>query len=178
MTKRVSTRRYAQAVFEIARERDELERWPADLAKIAGLEEDAAVTTWLENPSASFELKTRYLSQRLSGVNPLALKLAYLLISKGRLNLTHEIAEEYRRLLDRHRGLETAKVTTAVALSDAEKQGLAERLGAVTGKKVRLKATVNPAIIGGIVAQINDRLLDGSTKSRLQALKKEIASGR
>lgn len=178
MTKRVYARRYARAVFEIAREQKELERWQADLARIVSLKGDVALTTWLENPKASFKLKTLYLSQRLSGVNPLGLKLAYLLISKGRLNMADEIADEYQRLLSRHQGLETAEVTTAVPLSDAEKQSLAECLGTVTGQKVVLKATVNPAIIGGISARIGDQLLDGSTRSRLQALKKEIASGR
>jgi F-type H+-transporting ATPase subunit delta len=178
MIKRVYAKRYAQAVFEIALEQKEPERWQADLTKIVSLREDAALTTWLENPKASFELKTLYLSQRLSGVNPLGLKLAYLLISKGRLNMADEIADEYQRLLARHQGLETAEVTTAVPLSDAEKQSLAERLGAVAGKKVVLEATVNPAIIGGITARIGDQLLDGSTRSRLQALNKEIASRR
>ena len=178
MVKRVYAKRYAQAVFELAREKKELERWQADLARIVSLKGDAALTTWLENPKASLELKTLYLSQRLGGVNPLGLKLAHLLISKGRLNMADEIADEYARLLARHQGLETAEVTTAVPLSDAEKQILAERLGAVTGKTVVLKATVNPAIIGGITARIGDQLLDGSTRSRLQALNKEIASRR
>ncbi len=178
MAKRVYAKRYAQAVFELAREKKELERWQADLTRIVSLKKDASLTAWLENPKASFELKTLHLSQLLSGVNPLGLKLAYLLISKGRLNMADEIADEYQRLLSRYQGLETAEVTTAVPLSDAEQQNLAERLGTITGKKVVLKPTVNPAIIGGMMAKINDQLLDGSTRSRLQALKKEIASGR
>jgi len=178
MTKKANAGRYARAVFEIARERGELERWQSDLAKIVSLKTDVALSTWLGNPKASLELKTVYLTQRLSGVNPLGLKLAQLLISKGRLNTVDDIADEYQRLLARHRGLETARVTTAVLLSDAEKQNLAARLSAVTGKKVGLETKVDPTILGGVIARINDQLLDGSTRSRLEALKKEIASGR
>jgi F-type H+-transporting ATPase subunit delta len=69
-------------------------------------------------------------------------------------------------------------VTTAVPLSDAEKNKLAQQLGTVTGKKVVVKASVNPDIIGGMTARINDRLLDGSTRRRLQDLKKAISGGR
>jgi F-type H+-transporting ATPase subunit delta len=99
-------------------------------------------------------------------------------MSKGLFYLVDEISDEYQRLLSHHQGLETAEVTTAVPLSDDEKQNLAESLGKVTGKKVVLKAAVDPAIIGGVTARINDQLLDGSTRRRLQDLKKEIASGR
>ncbi|MFA5317221.1 MAG: ATP synthase F1 subunit delta, partial [Dehalococcoidales bacterium] len=133
---------------------------------------------WLENPRAAPGLKTEYLTQQLSGLNPLGLKLVLLLMSKGLFYLVDEISDEYQRLLSHHQGLETAEVTTAVPLSDDEKQNLAESLGKVTGKKVVLKAAVDPAIIGGVTARINDQLLDGSTRRRLQDLKKEIASGR
>ncbi|MFH0942207.1 MAG: ATP synthase F1 subunit delta [Chloroflexota bacterium] len=178
MTKRLSAKRYAQAVFEIALERKELEQWQADLAKIAALKQETAVVNWLENPRADPDLKTMYLAQQLKGLNPLGLNLVHLLLNKGRLSLADEISDEYQRLLARHLGLETAEVTTAVPLTDTEKQDLAQRLGTVTGKKVVLQAAVNPDLIGGMTARINDQLLDGSTRRRLQDLKKVIAGGR
>lgn len=177
MTRRLAAKRYAQAVFEIALERKELEQWQDDLAQITGLKKGAAVINWLENPRVSAELKTQYLAQQLK-VSPLGLNLVHLLLDKGRLLLIDEIGDEYQRLLAHHRGLETAEVTTAVPLSDAEKEDLAQRLGTVTGKKVVLKAAVNPEIIGGMTAIINDQLLDGSTRRRLQDLKKAISGGR
>lgn len=178
MPKRLSAKRYAQAVFEIALERKELEQWQADLARIAALKQDAAVVNWLENPRADAELKTGYLAQQLKGINPLGLNLVHLLLNKGRLYLADEISDEYQRLLARHQGLETAEVTTAVPLTDTEKKELEQRLGTVTGKKVVLKVAVNPDIIGGLTARINDQLFDGSTRHRLQGLKKVIAGGR
>jgi F-type H+-transporting ATPase subunit delta len=88
-----------------------------------------------------------------------------------------DIADEYQRLLDSYRGIEQAEVTTAIELDDEDRRKLEERLELVVGKKVVLKPRVDPAVLGGIVARIGGKLLDGSTRSKLMALKKALASG-
>jgi len=175
MARMVYAKRFAQAVFEIALERKELDRWQSDLKKIASLSDDAALISLLQDPRLHFDSKAKLLSEQLGDINPLALNLVYLLISKGRLNMIGDIADEYQRLLDRHRGIEQAEVITAIPLDDKDKQRLAEYLGAAVGKKVVVKPEVNPSLIGGIVARVGDKLLDGSTRSKLAALKKEMA---
>ena len=177
MARRFYARRYAQAVFEIAREKKELDRWRSDLDKIAALGEDATVVAILGNPKVSFEDKARLLSERLKGVNPLALNLVYLLVTRGRIAMLGDIADEYQRLLDSHHGIERAEVTTAVALDDNEKRKLAEQLGAVVGKKVVLETRVDKSLIGGMVARVGGKLLDGSTLSQLTAMRKILAGG-
>jgi F-type H+-transporting ATPase subunit delta len=164
-------------VFNIARERNELDRWQSDLGRIATLAEDEAFFALLESPKVPFADKARLLSQWLGDINPLALNLVYLLVARGRLGMVGDIADEYQRLLDSYRGIEQAEVTTAVPLDDKDKQRLEERLGAVVGKKVVVKPRVDPSILGGIVARIGGKLLDGSTRSKLMALKKALASG-
>jgi len=178
MAQRVYARRYAQAVFSIARERNELDRWQSDLEGIARLLEDEVVVSLLENPKLRFDDKTRLLSERLGDINQLALNLVYLLISRGRLGIIGEIAGEYHRLLDSHRGIEEAEVVTAIPLGDDDKLMLEQRLEAVVGKKVVVKPEVDSGLLGGIVVRIGGRLLDGSTRSRLEALKNEIVRGR
>ncbi|MGD9143877.1 MAG: ATP synthase F1 subunit delta, partial [Dehalococcoidia bacterium] len=79
-----------------------------------------------------------------------------------------------QRLLDTYRGIEPAKVITAVPLDEKDKQKLTERLSAVVGKQVVLKAEVDPEILGGIIARVGGKLLDGSTRSKLAALKREL----
>ncbi len=108
-------------------------------------------------------------------MNPLLLNLLLLLISKGRLGLMGEFADEYQRLWNSHRGIEIAEVTTAVPLTKEDEEKLARHLGRIVGKKVEIKADINPSVIGGFVARIGDRLLDGSIRSKLAALKKEMA---
>ncbi len=174
MARRLYARRYAQAVFEIALARKELDRWQSDLRKIASLGEDAILIAWLENPKFRFDDKVRLLSEQLGDVNPLALNLVYLLAARGRLGMIGEIADEYQRLLDSYRGIEQAEVITAVPLDDEDKLRLGERLGAVVGKKVVVKPEVDSSLIGGFIARIGGKLLDGSTRSKLEVLKREL----
>ena len=175
MARRVYARRYAQAVFQIALERDELDKWQSDLSKITSLGEDAVIATSLENPKLHFDEKVRLLSKRLIDINPLALNLTYLLITRGRLGVAGDIADEYQRLLNSHHGIEQAEVTTAIPLDDKDKLKLAKHLGTIVRKKVELKPKVDSSVIGGVVTRIGGKLIDGSTRSKLETLKKELA---
>jgi F-type H+-transporting ATPase subunit delta len=177
VAKRVYARRYGRAVFEIALERKELDRWQVDLEEIAALGDNAAFMALIENPKFGFEKKEKLLAKLLGDVNPLARNLVYLLVSRGRLAMIGEIAEDYHRLLDSYRGIEHAEVVTAVPLDAKEKKKLEEHLGKVVGKKIVLETSVDPGLVGGMIARVGGKLLDGSTRSQLLALKKELAAG-
>lgn len=174
MSRRAYPRRYTEAIFDIALQANELDRWQSDLQTITTLVGDAEIEAFLESPRLSFKDKTRLLSECFKGINPLALNLIMLLVNRGRLNLIAEIAEEYYRRLDNYRGVEHADVTTAVAMDRDEAEKLAARLGKLTGKKVLIEPKVNPEIIGGVVVRVGEKLLDGSTRAKLEALKKEL----
>ena len=174
MARRLYARRYAQAVFEIALEKKELDRWQSDLRKVAMLGEDATIVAFLENPKFNFEAKAKLLSEQLVDMNPLALNLLYLLLTRGRLSMVGEIADEYQRLLDSYHGIEQAEVITAVPLDDEDRLKLGERIGAIVGKKVAVKPEVDSSLVGGFIARIGGKLLDGSTRNKLEALKREL----
>ncbi len=178
MARGVYAKRYAQAIFEIARERKELDRWQSDLRKIAILGENATLISLLQDPRLRFDSKAKVLSEQLGDINPLALNLVHLLITKGKLNMVGDIVAEYQRLLDSYRGIEQAEVTTVIPLDDKDKQRLIEHLGAIVGKKIVLKPQVDSRLIGGIMARVGDKLLDGSTRSKLAALREELAGAR
>jgi F-type H+-transporting ATPase subunit delta len=177
VARRFYARRYAQAVFNIAREKKELDRWQSDLNQVATLTSDATVMAFMENPKVPFEAKAKLLSGQLGGIEPLALNLVYLLVAKGRLGMLGDIAYEYHLLLDDYRGIERAEVTTAIALDDKDIAGLEKRLGAMVGKKVVVAARVDSGLIGGMVARVGGKLLDGSTISKLMAMRKALAGG-
>ncbi len=174
MVRGVYARRYSQAVFEIALERKELDRWQSDLRKIASLGEDATFIAFLESPRLHFDDKARLLSERLGDINPLALNLVYLLVARGRLGIIGDIADGYQHLLDSYRGIEQAEITVAVPLDEEDKLRLSKHLGAIVDKKVVLKSEVDSSLIGGFIARIGGKLLDGSTRSKLMTLKKEL----
>ncbi len=169
-----TAKRYAQAVFEIAIEDNKLEEWRLDLRKIAKLIGDAEFVALIENPKLSFELKIKLVKEKLGQMNPEALNLIYLLITKNKLGYVDQIAYEYDRLLDEHYGIIRANVTTAIPLNDTEKEKISHQLKTIIGRQVVIDLQVAPEILGGFVARIGDRLIDGSVRNKLNVLKKSL----
>jgi F-type H+-transporting ATPase subunit delta len=174
MAKTVSARRHAQAVFQIALEKKELERWQADLETVDNALKDPQLVGLLENPKFPFGEKEKILQSILSGISPIAINLVYFLVAKNRLRILANLVAEYKRLLNAYYGRETAEVTTAVPLSDEEKERLQERLARVTGKKLVLTTQVDPGIMGGVVAKVGDKLIDSSVRTRLLELRGDL----
>jgi F-type H+-transporting ATPase subunit delta len=171
----VAAKRYAQAAFDIARERNELDRWVEEIRAIVDLAAQPGVVEFLASSRVPFEVKERLLRSGLADVSPLALNLARLLVQKGRITLAQQVRDEYQRLLDEHRGRAQALVLTAVPLSDDEERDVAQRLRELTGKEIVLERRVDPEILGGLVARVGDRLVDGSTRTRLLELRRQLA---
>lgn len=170
----LGAKRYAQAAFELARESGALNDWAVALSEIGEFMGNQEVERVLENTRISSDAKLNLIEQALGTLPPLALNLARLLVQKGRTRLAGEIATEFRRLADESQGIEHAKAVTAVPLSDAEREALVNRLQSETGKRVVLETEVKPDLIGGLVLQIGDRMVDSSTRGRLQALRDSL----
>ncbi len=175
MSRKLNARRYAQAVFEVAAEKGEFNKWQSDLAMIARLGEDSAIIALLESPRLSFADKAKVLSTRLPDVSPLALNLVHLLAARGGLGLLHQVADEYEQLLNESRGIQKAEVVTAIPLEAQEQASLAERLEKLIGKKIIIQPEVNPDLIGGLIIRTSGKLIDGSTRTRLEELKRRMA---
>ena len=175
MANTAQAKRYAQAVFLIARERRELDRWLEDLRSLSVLEHNDAFFKALETPNLSFDDKSRLLRDRYPALGALAVNLVNLLIERRRAAILPQIFQEYQKLLDGHRGVQRAEVVTAVALNQEDQLDLERRLSEITGRNVVITSKVDASLIGGVVARFDGKLLDGSTKSRLEALKKQIA---
>ena len=171
-----AAKRYAQAGFELARERDELEAWERGLRALGDAASAAEALAFLTSGRVPTTAKESFLQQVVAEPAPLVWNLVRLLAAKGRLALLPQIAEVFQELLDEHRGIAHAQVVTAVAMSESEQQALARRLSELTGKQVLVEAEEDPEMLGGLVARIGDRLIDGSTRSKLRALKRELAS--
>jgi len=174
MIRQAAARRYAEAAFLIARDREEFDRWSEDLRSLAEAVSEPDVARVLASARVPLDEKERLLQAFRDDVAPLVWNLVRLLLRKQRVTLLPQIADEFDALVDEARGVVKAFVTTAVPLSDAERQQVAARLSQVTGKQVAVQDQVDPRILGGLVARIGDRLIDGSTRSRLLALKKRL----
>jgi F-type H+-transporting ATPase subunit delta len=177
MNGNLSAKRYAQAVFKIAVEHDSLDQWQNDFQKITELGCRPNLVEILENPKNTYEQKANLVKEALGDINPLALNLVYLLISKNIFHLACDIAKEFYNLLDEHRGIMHGEIITAVPISDEEKEEIAARYGAEWGKTIYLTNTVNPSIIGGFIFKVGDKIIDGSLTTKLAGLKEKMARG-
>jgi F-type H+-transporting ATPase subunit delta len=174
MGRSISGRRHAQAVFRIALESDQLDRWQTDLATMATVLQDAEIVSFLENPKVSLERKRDMLRRALGGIKPEAMNLAYLLVAKKRLRMVPSLVAEYRRLVYAHKGIVEADVVTAIPITYQEEERIGRDLAAITGKTVMLAATVDAEIMGGLVVKVGDKLMDGSVRTRLQELRRSL----
>lgn len=174
MAKGISARRHAQAVFQIALENNELDRWQSDLEAMAGTLEDPQTVAMLENPKLKLGEKRSILENILPGVTPTAMNLAFFLVAKNRLRILSDLLDEFRRLINAHYGKEVAEVVTAVPVSDKDKVKIEKGLGALVGKDLILTLKVDPEIKGGMVAKVGDKLVDGSIRTRLQDLRRSL----
>jgi F-type H+-transporting ATPase subunit delta len=174
MISTISARRYAQAIYQIAKAKNNLDEWGKELKRVSELVKDQQVVDFVDSPKVPFTQKAELIKQKLGKADELVLNLCSLLISKGKLKNAGQISEEYEALLDEHKGIKHALVTTAVPVDEAEKQKIANQLEKITGKKVTVKLQVNPAILGGIIARIEDTQIDGSVRNKLELLRRNL----
>jgi F-type H+-transporting ATPase subunit delta len=90
------------------------------------------------------------------------------------LPILEEIIDEYQRLMDARLGIVRARVTAARTLDSAQQEELSRKLQTVTGKQVRMEVAVDPALIGGVVAQVGSTIYDGSVRQQLEAFKTRL----
>lgn len=174
MARVASAKRHAQAVFQIALEKNEVDKWKSDLNTIASTLVDSRILAILEDPKIHFREKQHMINKVLPELSQLALNLAYFMVAKKRLRILNQVVAEYEKMANSYQGLEHARVTTAVSIEREEQEKLSERLATITGKRILFTSEVNPSIIGGFIARVGDKLIDGSTRAKLEALKKRL----
>lgn len=173
-----AARRYAEAALELARRDGTLERWLADLRLAAEIAADPDVAGVMDNPAVPFPARREVLEKLLKGkVSAQALNLVLLLAKRGRASLVPGVAAEYKRLVDRERGVVVATVTSALPLEPAELEAIGARIHVMTGSQVELETRDDPGLIGGVTVRIGDRLIDASVRGRLERLRDRIVAG-
>jgi F-type H+-transporting ATPase subunit delta len=170
-----AAKRYAEAAYLIAREDGSEETWSEGLAAMAKLFGDDQAQAFLENSRVPPADKARLVDSALAGTSPLVLNLARLLLRRGKAALAPQIREAFQELLDEAKGISHATVTSAVPLTADDMKAVTQRLSDIAGGAVVIDTRVDGAILGGLVVRIGDRLIDGSTKSKLIALKRQLA---
>lgn len=172
-----AAKRYARAIFELAREEGEVADWARRLAVVRDTLTRPEARAVLTNPSVAAR-RREDLAGALVGdrAGPEGRNLARLLVAAGRLDDLYGIVEEYGRLADEAAGRVRATVTTAVPLGDGDAQRLTSQLSERLGREVRLDRLVDPRIVGGLVLRVGDRVMDASVATRLNQLRRRLAN--
>jgi len=168
-------RRYAKAAFELAKE-DNLDRWVEDLTRTAEILGDPDVLGFIDAPQVSDSVKLDGIGKLLADVDVLVRNTVNLMTVNRDIAKFAEMFRVFSEMADEHHGIARAEVVTAVPLDDARRARLAAGLAELVGRnEVEITASVDPSIIGGVVAKIGDHLVDGSARTRLQAMRNKLA---
>ena len=182
MTNRTAAIRYARALLDVAvKEQADLERIENELAQFADVfKQNPLLEKVLLNPAVPVPRKRAAAADilELAQFTPIVSKLLAMLADRDRLVLVPHLLTAYRdRLLD-HRGIVRAEVTTAMALDAGRTEAIQKGLAALTGRTVRLSTTVDPSIIGGLVARIGSTVYDASVARQLERMKETLEGAR
>ena len=178
MARGASARRYAQAVFAIALDQGEPDRWLDDLALLSDATANEEFAAFLDAPQLTLSQKTALIEETLGdSVGELARNLISLLASRNSARLLPSITESYQEMLDEHNGIERAEIVSAVPLSDEQQGRIETMLKNLVGKDITSTSRVEPQILGGFVARVGDKVIDGSARTRLDELRRELIHG-
>ena len=177
MPGKVSGKRYGQAIFELAQEQGETAPWGQDVALVAEAFEDTDFNALLKHAGVSAEDKLSAVETVLGGVNPMVRNMVNLLVARGLVGAIPDACREYTELLDQQQGRQRVEVTTAVPLEPAEIERINDFVAGLIGREVVVTPHVDESILGGLVIQIGDRLLDGSARARLNGLRERLSAG-
>ena len=180
MTSTVIAKRYAKALFAVAKEEGKLEAYGEALKDIdAFLERSPDVEAALVSPVFPADIKQTVVKEiiKASGVEDALAIFLRLLVERGRIQYFRMIVSCFQEFMDEETGVVRAVVRSAVPLPEDLQKQFKEVLKKATGKQVTLEIEEDPAIIGGIVAHIGDMVWDGSIKSQLQSIRESIGRG-
>ncbi len=171
--------RYAEALFDLAQQHQQMEAWAQQLTALADVfAATPDLRMVLAHPEVPLARKEQVLRDAFGAqVAPEILAMLTLLIRRGHAPDLAAISEVFHDLLNAARRVVPVTVTTALPLSEAQRQALLQALGRRVAGTVQLQATVDPDIIAGLVVQIGDRVIDASARSTLDALRASLHGG-
>ena len=167
---------YAEALFEAARDRDELEETLDNLREFLGaLQESEELRLFFYGTQIPESQKRRAINGLTEGMTSSTTNFLKVLTDNDRTEILDEVVFRYEDLVKEHLGRVEVDLTTAVELSQEELDGIKSRLGRILdGKDVILETHVNPELVGGAVFRFSGRQIDGSVRGQLSSLRETM----
>ena len=170
-------RRYARALLSLGLEEGRFEQYGDELeAVLKAMKASRELGSLLTHPGYSQDQR-RAAVDAIAGalhLSPLTVNFLRLLIDRQRIADLADIARSYRAMVDQQAGRVRATVTSAGPLGEHQLERLREAIGRMTGRSIVLEAKTDPSLIGGVVAQVGAKLLDGSLRTQLERMRDEL----
>jgi len=172
----VLARRYAKALFDIAQERNVLDNVSSEINAFSlGLQDNIRFRLFLYSQDKSVKEKTKKLEEALQDkVSNIFFNFLLVLLNKKREFIFSDIAREFRLMVDKHSKKTRASATTAIPLDEKTLSSLKSTLDKAFSLDVQLENRVDESILGGVIVNIDGKLLDASLRNQLQTLKGEL----
>ena len=167
---------YANALFEVASENEVADDVRDQLGQFADeLDDNRDLQVFLFSPYFSSQEKKEGIGKIVEDADERFLNFLELLAERHRMPALFRIRRAYDALWREANKLLPVTVTSAIELDEGLVKGLGERIEEQTGKKVELTSKVDPDVLGGLVLQVGNMVLDASIRNRLEQLRKQVA---
>jgi len=179
MSNRTSATRYARALFDVSLQEADVVKVQHDLdAVVAAVAENSELSQVLGRrgvPDAARRQIIVAVGQQL-GVSAPVGKLLGMLAERGRLELLSDLAAVYAERLREHQNVLQADVSTAAPLSPEVTEALSASLASATGKQITMRVTIDPSLLGGVVARVGSTVYDGSVRTQLKKMRDQLVA--
>ncbi|MEW9500832.1 F0F1 ATP synthase subunit delta [Jeotgalibacillus marinus] len=176
MSKSTVANRYAQALFELAQQHGKVEAVEADLRVVRQVfQGNPDFSLLLQSPKFTKTQKKQLFKQSFVGLSPYVLNVVSMLIDRRRDTEFVSMADAYIELALSARGVAVAEVYSATKLSDADQAALSTAFATRVGKQsLQINNSVDSSLLGGLRIRIGNRIFDGTIRSKLQRLEREL----
>ncbi|WP_199623553.1 F0F1 ATP synthase subunit delta [Paenibacillus alkalitolerans] len=176
----VAAKRYAKALFEVAKDKGAIEETQAQLAAVAeAIGGNAEVRAFFDHPNIGSDVKIRALKDAVGGkVSDHVMNALQLLVERGRGSAISAVLSAYISIADEALGRAKASVTSAFELTEEQQDEIARQFSALTGKKITVEPAVDPSLLGGVRIRIGDTLYDGSLATQLAEMERSFNKAR
>ncbi|MBA32214.1 MAG: hypothetical protein CL748_06920 [Chloroflexi bacterium] len=173
-----SARRYAQAAFSIASEKNEIDRWLSELSIVTNILNNDECLTFFDAEQVPIDVKLDGIKKLFSKNTSLVQNLISLMVVRKDISNFMEVNNIFVSMSDEFKGVVRVNITTAVPINKEDLEQIVKKLENKENKKIIIDKKIDKNILGGIVIRIGDKLIDGSTKNKIDLLSEKLIGHR
>lgn len=167
--------RYAESLFDLAKEEKAIDTYQKDMLKIQEVFEDESFVKFFSHVAVLDEVKIDVLKKSFEGqVSLYVYNFLLLLIKRRRIRYIQGICQQFQSLCNDYFGIKEGKLYSAYELDDSQVKKVEHAIGKNEGKKVKLRVVIDERLIGGIKVEVDNHVYDDSLSYKLESLKQEL----